>query len=249
MFLTQTAHLLYDALLTVAYPRPCAICYRSVEHQRLGSVCLECWAATRIFAVDDAICVKCGCPTRKASHQIDPEMVNCRRCDFQLFQAARACGPYDGGLRASALALKREPFVSLQLRQLLVDIARRSPLTLATRLMPVPLHPERERQRGFNQAALLAREISPSLGLVVDEVSLIRVNASQKYRAGLDKKGRRETVDKAFRVQFPQLIAGETILLVDDVFTTGATASSCAAALLEAGAKSVFVLTIARPSW
>jgi ComF family protein len=115
--------------------------------------------------------------------------------------------------------------------------------------MPVPLHPERERRRGFNQASIIAHAIAPSLCLVIDEASLLRVGASHKYRAGLDAKGRLDTVAEAFIVRLPQLIAGENILLVDDVFTTGATASSCASALLAAGAKAVQVLTIARPAW
>jgi predicted amidophosphoribosyltransferase len=85
--------------------------------------------------------------------------------------------------------------------------------------------------------------------LPVDDSSLVRLKASQKYRAGLDVKGRRDTVAEAFDVRFPRLISGERILLVDDVLTTGATASSCAAALLENGAESVSVLTIARPAW
>jgi predicted amidophosphoribosyltransferase len=81
----------------------------------------------------------------------------------------------------------------------------------------------------------------------VDEQSLIRVVASEKYRAGLDSTGRHQTVSDAFLVRLPRLVMQETVLLIDDVLTTGATASSCAAALLRAGAKSVQVLTIARP--
>lgn len=79
----------------------------------------------------------------------------------------------------------------------------------------------------------------------LDEVSLVRVSASEKYRAGLDAKGRRDTVAGAFAVHHPRLVENEDILLVDDVFTTGATVSACAEALVSAGA-TVFVLTIAR---
>ena len=82
--------------------------------------------------------------------------------------------------------------------------------------------------------------------LPLDEVSLVRVTSTEKYRAGLDRKGRRDTVAGAFEVAHPRLVAGENILLVDDVFTTGATVSACAEALFAAGANSVFVLTIAR---
>ena len=80
----------------------------------------------------------------------------------------------------------------------------------------------------------------------LDEVSLVRVSSTEKYRAGLDAKGRRDTVTGAFEVRHPRLIANENVLLVDDVFTTGATVSACAAALLGAGAHNVFVLTISR---
>ena len=83
--------------------------------------------------------------------------------------------------------------------------------------------------------------------LPCDEVSLIRARHTERHRAGMDAKDRRDTVAEAFQVSYPALIAGERVLLVDDVFTTGATVSSCAKALLEAGAAEVFVLTIARP--
>ncbi len=99
--------------------------------------------------------------------------------------------------------------------------------------------------RGFNQASILAQALSKSLRLPLDEVSLVRVSATEKYRAGLDAKGRRDTVAGAFEVRHPRLVANEDILLVDDVFTTGATVSACAEALLGAGAENVFVLTIA----
>jgi ComF family protein len=109
------------------------------------------------------------------------------------------------------------------------------------------LHAERELQRGFNQALLMAHAITSQLGIMIDENSVVRLKAANKYRAGLDAKGRLDTVVNAFEVRRPTLVRGETILLVDDVFTTGATASSCAEAILKAGAAAVYVLTPARP--
>ena len=120
------------------------------------------------------------------------------------------------------------------------------PLNNSTRVVPVPLHPKRLKTRGFNQAQILARAVSKALKLPLDEVSLRRVSSTEKYRAGLDRKGRRDTVAGAFEVARPRLVAGENILLIDDVFTTGATVSACAEALIDAGAPRVYVLTVAR---
>jgi predicted amidophosphoribosyltransferase len=93
---------------------------------------------------------------------------------------------------------------------------------------------------------VIAESLSKRLRLPLDELSLVRVSATDKYRAGLDAKGRRDTVAGAFEVRHPRLVANENILLVDDVFTTGATVSACAEALIEAGAGSVYVLTVGR---
>jgi ComF family protein len=144
------------------------------------------------------------------------------------------------------LQLKRQPHLAPRLERLLIEVARRGPLAQSTRIVPVPLHTKRLRSRGFNQATIIAEVLSRGLRLPLDEVSLVRVSSSEKYRAGLDAKGRRDTVAGAFEVRHPRLVADESILLVDDVFTTGATVSACAEALLAAGAGSVFVLTISR---
>jgi ComF family protein len=175
------------------------------------------------------------------------EEVRCRRCNEDAFTAARACGVYEGALRASVLQLKRTPHICQKLREQLRRTQQQSPLNRATRIIPVPLHAEREQARGFNQATLIGRELSRASSLPLDEVSLVRVKNVIRHRAGMDAKGRRDTVAAAFRVRHPTLVKGERVLLVDDVFTTGATVSSCAQALLDAGATEVFVLTIARP--
>ena len=246
MFLTHATRLFYDALLTVAYPQSCTICGRSVEERRFGVACEACWNATRIFSGTETICWKCGLLSEAEASSALRDEVRCRRCETQSFTAARAIGPYEGALRTSVLELKRQPHLSQHLETLLLAVARREPLNLCGRIIPVPLHARRVRSRGFNQASILARALSRGLRLPLDEVSLVRVSSTEKYRAGLDAKGRQDTVAGAFEVRCPRLIANEDILLVDDVFTTGATVSACAEVLLAAGAKTVFVLTISR---
>jgi ComF family protein len=174
------------------------------------------------------------------------KMIRCRRCDDAAFTGARACGVYEGALRASILNLKREPHVVRRLAQLTFELQRREPLDTADLIIPVPLHPERERERGFNQSSLLARELASLSNLPLDEHSFVRHVHTERHRAGMDSIARRQSVAKAFAVRHPKLVAGQNVLLVDDVFTTGATVSACAAVLKDAGAEGVFVLTLAR---
>ena len=247
MLLQRASNLSYDSLLALVYPQPCAVCGGSVESRALGVACARCWRQTRLFSGTETLCWKCGLPAPGTVPQEKREEVRCRRCDQDAFTAARACGIYEGALRASVLRLKHQPHLSSQLKDKLVKIQQQYPLSSATRIVPVPLHPERERARGFNQAMLIGRELSLATSVPLDEVSLLRISYTNRHRAGMDAKGRRETVADAFRVTYPALIAGERVLLVDDVFTTGATVSACAQTLLDAGAAEVFVLTIARP--
>ena len=246
MFLTHAVQLFCDALLAVAYPQSCAICDASVEKRKFGVACEACWASTRVFKGTETLCWKCGVLLDFETLPVASDEVRCGRCETQRFDVARAVGPYKGALRESVLQLKRQPHLAPQLEALLIAAARREPLHESTRIVPVPLHNRRLRSRGFNQATIIADVLSKGLRLPVDEVSLVRVTSSEKYRAGLDAKGRRDTVEGAFEVPHPRLVANESILLVDDVFTTGATVSACAEALLAAGAKNVFVLTISR---
>ena len=172
--------------------------------------------------------------------------VRCGQCDDDAFSGARACGFYEGALRASILELKREPHVTTRLARLMLAAQQREPLKSANLIIPVPLHPQRESERGFNQALLLAREVAWLSGLALDEHSVVRRVHTSRHRAGMDAKARRDSVSEAFAVRHPKLVAGQRVLLVDDVFTTGATVSACAAALKDAAAAEVFVLTVAR---
>ena len=247
--MTSTIHQLsslYDAALALVYPQACAVCGASVESRHDGVACGSCWQATRVFSDDDTLCWKCGLFTEAALDRDQRQSIRCGRCDDEVFSAARACGFYEGALRASILELKREPHVPAHLARLMFETQQRAPLNSANMITPVPLHPERERERGFNQALLLARALARLSGLPLDEHSVVRRLHTERHRAGMDAKARRQSVAKAFTIRHPKLVAGRRVLLVDDVFTTGATVSACAAALKDAGAEEVVVLTLAR---
>jgi ComF family protein len=247
MWLLRQLDGLYDATLALVYPLACAACGAAhVERRADAPACAACWQGTRVFTGDETCCWKCGALAGGEVAVEQRASVRCRRCAAEAFTAARAIGVYEGALRAAVLSLKREPQVGARLATLLALAQQRPPLAAATRVLPVPLHPERARERGFNQATLLARALARQTGLPLDERSLTRTTHTAQHRAGMDARARRETVAAAFEVVRPRLIVGEHVLLVDDVFTTGATVSACAHALREAGAEAVYVLTVAR---
>ena len=246
MLITDLSSQIYDAALALVYPQACAVCGRSVESRHDGVACARCWDATHLFQEAGALCWKCGVLSHVSVSEDKRQRIRCGRCDDDAFTVARACGSYEGALRASILELKREPQVARRLSLLLHAAQRREPLNTADVIVPVPLHAGRERERGFNQAVVIARELARLSHLPLDEHSVVRRLHTERHRAGMDAKARRKSVVDAFAVRHRDLIVGKRVLLVDDVFTTGATASACAQALRDARAEEVLVLTIAR---
>jgi ComF family protein len=236
--------LIIDSLLSLLYPQNCHLCGHSVENRADGIACAACWAKTRLFDGNQTLCDKCSAVL--SEEHGSALTVVCHRGDDDHFDRARAVGVYDEALYASIIHLKEKPYLSTHLEKMLCETFANSPFENTDRIIPVPLSFRREKERGFNQAAVIARSLAKRTGLKVDELSLVRKLHTERHRAGMDRKARRDSVAGAFEVKRPRLIDGANILLVDDIFTTGATVSNCAKILKKAGARSVNVLTIAR---
>ena len=234
---------IYDSLLTLAYPQICHVCSESVETSAGGVVCERCWNSARVFCGDETLCAKCSAflQAKPAAHE-----TFCHQCDEHFYDAARAVGFYEKALAASVLYLKREPFVAKTLKNLFISTFENAPFADANIVVPVPLSKKRLLERGFNQAEVLAGILSAEFGLEIDAQSLARKIHTPVHRAAMDRRARELTVENAFEVARPKLIKNKKILLVDDVFTSGATASYCAKALKKRGAEKVYVLTLAR---
>ena len=127
---------------------------------------------------------------------------------------------------------------------LLQEPAVRSVLAPGVELVPVPLHPRRRRERGFNQAELLAAALARGSGLALSPAVLVR-RKDTAAQAGLSSAARRRNVAGAFAVRQRTKVSGRTLVLVDDVTTTGATAAACVRALKQAGAVEVRLVTVA----
>jgi ComF family protein len=217
-------------------------------------VCKECLRNLRPIA--GAVCAACG--ERLTSVYVSerdgaPLCGMCLRAE-PVFTRAAAYGSYEAGLRELIHLLKYQhvqPAANVLGRMLAEVIAglAKSFGEQAPLVVPVPLHAAKLRQRGFNQSELIARaalKLKPAgCELKLTPTLLVRQKATES-QTGLTPHQRRENMRGAFRVPQPDGLAGRDVLLVDDVFTTGTTASECARVLRRAGAARVFVVTVAR---
>jgi ComF family protein len=208
---------LADALLSALLAPPCAVCARVLDRPLDGAVCEACWTAIAAHA----------------------PLV---RHDGLVVRAA-AIGEYDGVLRDIIHALKYDGrrTTAPRLAQLMVQHGG-DVLTGAHALVPVPLHPRRERERGFNQADDLARP----MGLPVARI--LRRTRMTAPQVELPAGARRRNVTGAFELVDQSELTGRVLVLVDDVTTTGATLEACALVLKRAGAQEIRALTAARVS-
>src|ERR1043166_3140528 len=157
--LSSITNHVFDSVLALGYPQPCAVCGRSVESRHDRVACSQGWECPRLFQESDTLCWKCGRLSQVKAPSTKRNAIRCGHCDDDAFTVARACGSYEGALRASILELKRQPHVARRLALLMCELQRREPLNSADVIVAVPLHPDRECERGFNQALVLAREL------------------------------------------------------------------------------------------
>ncbi|MGB8366205.1 MAG: double zinc ribbon domain-containing protein [Rhizomicrobium sp.] len=229
--------------LDLLFPPLCASCRAPVMEPH--SLCGECWSA--ISFLDGPCCAACGYP-----FDFDPGGDTlCGACLAKppLFDRARAAMRYDDKSRDLILALKRADRLDL-VPAFAKWLARagREMVAESDIVVPVPLHRLRLWTRRFNQSAVLAQDLAHNSGLVSDPFVLERVRATPSQGQMPSAKARRRNVLGAFRVapERRPAVAGKTVLLIDDVFTTGATVGACARALKRAKADKVLVLTLAR---
>lgn len=234
------------AALDLVYPALCPVCGSVLGAGRRDPLCGACWAA--IVLVERPYCAACGLPFLAAGDEGgSPAEAWCGSCAVERpsWDYARAAAVYAGTLRDALHELKYHRRRALA-RPLADLVAERCAADLpggAEALVPVPLAPGRERERGFNQAALLAERLGVALGMPVRSGWLTRVRPTLP-QSDLTAAQRTENVRGAFRAA--PAVAGRHVVVVDDILTTGATAAECARALRTAGARTVGVLVVAR---
>jgi ComF family protein len=227
-------------VLAVVFPSECPACGQLLFQLGRGPLCEPCWQSLPRHV---AIPCRCGLP-------LAPGLAACPRCrrGQQVFAAGCSLGPYEGSLRVAIHELKfsGRRRAAARLAELLLETeAARLLVATSDVLVPVPLHPRRLRERGFNQAALVAQELGRRGGRPCCPDALVR-RLDTAPQAGLSAAARRRNVREAFAVRRKASVAGKTVTLVDDVVTTGATALACGRELVAAGAREVRLLSLAR---
>jgi len=230
-----------DAVLSVVIAPSCAACDELLDHPTHGAVCERCWQS--IGPLTPPLCDRCGDPL-PTWRSISLPLALCPRCrrTRRLVDRARAIGPYDGALRKIVHAMKYEGRRSLA-RPLghLMRIRGDDMLAGVSCAVPVPLHRSRVGERGFNQALDLAGQLG------VPVVAALRRTRATAMQTGLPAAQRHRNVRDAFALtRAGRALAGATVLLVDDVSTTGATLEACARVLKQAEVAEVRALTAAR---
>src|SRR5580700_3507689 len=250
-----------DALVSVFYPAGCSLCEQLLTRATRVPICEECLAS--FAALPPEVCEICGSPlaalfsapvsngrapesaSPDAQHGNLPGCISCQGRTY-AFERVRSYAAYEGRLIRAILLLKFERIEPLAgwFATRIAGVAKRDGLA-ADVVVSVPLRRQRERERGYNQADLIARPLARRLSLPYRPVLLMRTKPRPDKHI-LSISERWESARCAFATRQGSQVDNLRVLLVDDVMTTGATLDACAKALRQAGAKSVIGLTVAR---
>ena len=228
----------------VFFPSFCRLCGGLLDQPGERVVCADCWEKAR--PRQSSTCPACG-----RFYEGAGESHFCRRCLDRRppFSVHRSCGKYEGTLKDLVLLFKyrRASVLGKGLAGFAFQAVGGDERLWQgiDALAPVPLHPQRKRERGFNQARVFAKELAKLKGLKLVDGALIKVR-NVPPQTSLEAGDRAENVRGAYLVRREDRIRGKVILLADDVYTTGSTLKECSRTLLDAGAKEVRAITIAQ---
>jgi len=234
-----------QGFVDLLYPPSCPACKKTLPRVAMETmVCLPCWS--QITVNQPPFCHGCG----RQMNRRDPGKNTCSHCikTPHAYDRAYSVCVYDGTIKTLIHEFKYndKQYLGRPLARLLIDFIRKYdlPVGYMDYLIPVPLHSAKLREREFNQAQVLCAEVAAAFGKPVLDGNLFRYRATDT-QATLEPHQRFLNVKGCFAVTEKESIKGRNFLLIDDVLTTGATASEAAGALKDSGANIVFVLTLA----
>ncbi|SDJ90963.1 ComF family protein [Natronincola ferrireducens] len=232
-----------EALLDFIYPTHinCITCNGYLGGEGKYGLCSPC--LKKITFITDNSCRKCSKPL---STMEDLDICgDCRDTQY-AFDRVIAVVEYEGIIQKLVFRLKYQDatYLARHMALMMTDVLKKEEIA-ADVILAVPLYPQKEKQRGYNQAHLLAKYISKNMGIDYKKHQLVRIKNTEVMH-NLSRRQRRQNVSKAFHIRDGNFLVDKTILLVDDIFTSGATAEACSKVVIEAGARSVVVVTFAR---
>jgi competence protein ComFC len=235
---------LKDDILDFVYPQSCPICQRPLAREE-REICRECWES--LARLPAPFCPYCKCFLEDSMTLRNHSCPCLSPPENKKIMAVRSLGTFDDYYQKLIHRFKYQKKVPLgkHLAQGLGEVlSRENEFADCDLIIPVPLHPARRRERGFNQSEILAEGIYQVSGIPIGKNILTR-RKNTKDQTYLNAQQRAENVKDAFAVSQLESIDGKSVILVDDVITTGATLNECAEVLLQAGAKTVFASTLA----
>jgi len=247
--LGQKVELVLHTIEDLVFPQYCAVCDERIPGRTTTLICPACWQ--RVDRIEPPLCPRCGRPHDRAVGFSTDENFPCAQCrERPLRWLDMACSAvvYDDVLREALLLFKfgRRDILAPRLAELMAEFARaRLPVDQFDWAVPVPLHPLRQRERGFNQAELLAKEFSQAMDGPEVVYALVKPVPTEP-QTRLDAAERRKNLRGSFQIAPGIDPTGRSILIIDDVLTTGTTANECAHVLKRAGARNVAAFTLAR---
>lgn len=245
--ITETGRWLADAglrtghtLLDMLYPLKCPVCRQILPAQAPDyTICPAC--RSTLPYVRQPLCVKCGKPIGDAGAEY------CRDCEKgrHVFRQGRSTFVYEGRLREAVVRMKFHnqriyvPFFAGEMvrqnRAFIRSVGQ-------VQLLPVPMHPRKRRERGFDQCLLLAREIALLTGMTLCDDALVRTRYTLPQK-GLSRQEREDNLRQAFAVENTGSL-GKRVLIIDDIYTTGSTIDAVSRSLLKAGVEETYALTL-----
>ena len=238
-----------EGLYNFVFPLDCKICEKPIRCSNGYSICENCFKTIEL--IEHPYCIKCGKPLLLTDFFKQNGKILCLDCKRKKysFEFCRSIGIYDKVLKKCIHLFKYygEKKLAKPLGKLMVDYLLRNNefKKKVDLIIPVPLHKDNLRKRGFNQSGLLSKIIGDYFSIPVGESVLIKKKTTL-FQVNLSKKEREKNILKAFSVERPEEINGKNILILDDVFTTGTTVEECAKELIKSRANNIFVLTLAR---
>jgi ComF family protein len=233
----------YD-ILDFIYPPTCPICQRSLKREE-SLVCEECW--NNLTILPSPFCPYCKSFFEGENFAAEHQCVCLSRVEHRKILAVRSLGTFDDFYQKLIHRFKYDKKVPIGRKlanSMGKEVAKTEGFGDIDLIVPVPLHPARQRERGFNQSEILAEGISKATGIPLAE-GVLKRKKNTKDQTYLNAQQRAENVRGAFLVKEPYRIEGKRVILVDDVMTTGATLNECATTLRNCGAEDIFAATLA----